>query len=91
MVEPAIVRLVTPGDYPRWLPLWEGYNAFYGRSGATALAEPITLATWARFLDAYEPVHALVAERAGELVGLAHFIFHRNTIMLEPTCYLQDL
>ena len=91
MVELAVVRPVTPDDYPRWLPLWEGYNAFYGRSGATALAEPITRSTWARFLDAYEPVHALVAERAGELVGLAHFIFHRNTIMLEPTCYLQDL
>ncbi len=91
MVEFAVVRLVTPDDYPRWLLLWEGYNAFYGRSGATALAEPITRSTWARFLDAYEPVHALVAERAGELVGLAHFIFHRNTIMLEPTCYLQDL
>lgn len=91
MVEPAIVRLVTPDDYPRWLPLWEGYNAFYGRSGATALAEPITRSTWARFLDAYEPVHALVAECAEELIGLAHFIFHRNTIMLAPTCYLQDL
>ena len=29
----------------------------------------ITAMTWARLLDRYEPVHALVAERGGELLG----------------------
>ena len=52
------VRFVTRQDYDQWLPLWDGYNAFYGRSGATALAPEITAMTWARFFDAYEPVHA---------------------------------
>ena len=33
--------------------------------------------TWARFFDAYEPVHALVAESGGELLGLTHYLFHR--------------
>ena len=47
--------------------------------------------TWARFFDAYEPVHALVAESGGELLGLAHYLFHRSTTAIEPTCYLQDL
>jgi GNAT superfamily N-acetyltransferase len=47
--------------------------------------------TWSRFFDAYEPVNALVAELQGELVGLVHYIFHRSTIMIAPTCYLQDL
>ncbi|HEY8054098.1 MAG TPA: GNAT family N-acetyltransferase [Steroidobacteraceae bacterium] len=47
--------------------------------------------TWARFFDAYEPVHALVAEREGRLVGLTHYLFHRSTTTIEPTCYLQDL
>jgi GNAT superfamily N-acetyltransferase len=46
---------------------------------------------WSRFFDAYEPVHALVAELDGRLLGLAHYIFHRNTTMLGPVCYLQDL
>jgi GNAT superfamily N-acetyltransferase len=32
-----------------------------------------------------------VAEQAGKLLGLTHFIFHRSTIMIEPICYLQDL
>jgi GNAT superfamily N-acetyltransferase len=47
--------------------------------------------TWARFFDAYEPVHALVAERGGNLLGLTHYLFHRSTTLIEPTCYLQDL
>jgi GNAT superfamily N-acetyltransferase len=56
-----------------------------------ALAEKITAMTWSRFFDPYEPLHALVAERSGRLLGLAHLIFHRSTISLEPVCYLQDL
>jgi GNAT superfamily N-acetyltransferase len=85
------VRFVTRQDYQQWLPLWDGYNAFYGRSGATALAPEITAMTWARFSDAYEPVHALVAEHDGRLLGLTHYLFHRSTISIEPVCYLRDL
>jgi GNAT superfamily N-acetyltransferase len=86
-----IIRLVVRSDFPQWLPLWEGYNKFYGRSGKTALADEVTQMTWSRFFDAYEPVHAIAAEDEGQLVGLAHYIFHRNTISIAPTCYLQDL
>jgi GNAT superfamily N-acetyltransferase len=87
----VIVRFVTHADYSEWLPLWEGYNRFYGRFEATALPDAITQMTWARFFDAYEPVHAMVAEADGRLVGLAHYLFHRSTTTIEPTCYLQDL
>jgi hypothetical protein len=66
------VRPVTRLDYAQWLPLWDGYNAFYGRSGPTALPTEITQITWARFFDAYEPLYALVAETNRQLVGLAH-------------------
>ena len=86
-----IVRPVERADYPRWLPLWEGYNAFYGRAGSTALADEITQTTWSRFFDAGEPVHALVAESEAELIGLAHYLFHRSTTLVAPICYLQDL
>lgn len=86
-----IIRPVTRADYAQWLPLWDGYNKFYGRFGATALPAEITARTWARFFDAYEPVHALVAESEGQLVGIVHYLFHRSTTMIEPTCYLQDL
>lgn len=85
------VRDVRRDDFAAWRPLWDGYNTFYGRSGATALPESITRTTWERFFDSAEPMHALVAERAGELLGLAHFLYHRSTIMVSPICYLQDL
>jgi len=86
-----IIRPVTREDYNQWLPLWQGYNAFYGRSGSTALPEEIIQTTWSRFFDGYEPVHALVAESEGRLIGLTHYIFHRSTIAIDPNCYLQDL
>ncbi|MEM7128721.1 MAG: GNAT family N-acetyltransferase [Chloroflexota bacterium] len=86
-----IVRSVVQEDFDAWKVLWDGYNTFYGRSGATALPYRITQMTWARFFDGYEPVHALVAERSGELVGIVHYLFHRSTTMIEPNCYLQDL
>jgi GNAT superfamily N-acetyltransferase len=86
-----MIRPVAHEDWTAWKPLWDGYNAFYGRVGPTALPEAISRTTWSRFFDGYEPVRALVAEDAGRLVGLAHFLFHRSTIQLGPTCYLQDL
>ena len=88
---PFVVRDVAPDDFAQWLKLWHGYNAFYGREGATALPAETTRVTWARFFDAAEPVHALVADRAGRLLGLTHYLFHRSTTMIGPTCYLQDL
>jgi GNAT superfamily N-acetyltransferase len=85
------VRPVRADDFIAWLPLWQGYNAFYGRAGDSALDEDITNTTWDRFLDPAEPVHALVAEGGGELAGLAHYLYHRSTTRIEMTCYLQDL
>ena len=85
------IRSITRQDYADWRPLWDGYNAFYGRSGPTALAEQITAATWDRFFSASEPVHALVAEDEGRVVGIAHYLFHRSTTRLHDVCYLQDL
>ena len=63
MATDLTVRSIVPKDYDQWLPLWEGYNAFYGRIGPTALAPEITRMTWSRFFDAYEPMHALVGAR----------------------------
>ncbi len=86
-----IVRAIEQRDFEQWKLLWDGYNAFYGRHGATALPEEVSRRTWSRFFDGYEPMHALVAEHKGKLVGLAHYLFHRSTISIGPICYLQDL
>jgi GNAT superfamily N-acetyltransferase len=81
------IRSVAPADFAQWSPLWEGYNSFYER----IVPAEVTQMTWSRFFDAYEPVHAIVAEQDGRLLGLVHYLFHRNTAMIGPTCYLQDL
>lgn len=91
MSDAVIVRPAAAADYSAWRLLWDGYNTFYGRTGATALPEDITRLTWSRFLDADEPMHALVAESGGQLLGLAHYLFHRSTIAIGLNCYLQDL
>jgi GNAT superfamily N-acetyltransferase len=91
MTAPITTRPIRKSDFAAWLPLWDGYNSFYGRSGPTALADEITAMTWSRFFDAYEPIHALVAEAGGEVVGLTHYLFHRSTTRIVPVCYLQDL
>lgn len=91
MAEPVAIRPARPEDFAAWLPLWEGYNAFYERRGPTSVSEAMTHTTWARFFDDTEPMEVLVAEQAGALVGFVHIIFHRNTTMMGPTCYLQDL
>jgi GNAT superfamily N-acetyltransferase len=85
------IRPVRPTDYDAWLPLWSGYNEFYGRVGATALDPVITETTWKRFFDPSEPVYALVADAGGSLEGLAHYLYHRSTTRAELLCYLQDL
>jgi len=88
---PPTVRPIGEGDYDGWRPLWDGYNAFYGRDSATALPEDVTAVLWARIFDPAEPVHALVAERDGRIVGIVHYLFHRSTTAIAMTCYLQDL
>jgi RimJ/RimL family protein N-acetyltransferase len=86
------IRAIERNDYSAWRLLWDGYNAFYGRSAATALPEQITEATWERFFRNEEPVYAQVAVNGdGSIVGIAHYLFHRSTTRLHDVCYLQDL
>lgn len=91
MPEQFAIRSIVPADFDAWKVLWDGYNAFYGRAGPTALPLEITRITWSRFFDTNEPVHAAVAENSGGLLGVVHYIFHRSTISVATVCYLQDL
>ena len=86
-VSRVTVRPIARTDRGRWDDLWRGYNRFYERR----ILRKTTDTTWSRFFDAREPMHALVAERAGHIVGIVHYLFHRSTSLVGPTCYLQDL
>lgn len=81
------IRPLAPGDRAAWEPLWAGYLTFYGATVASA----VTKVTWARLMDAGEPMHGLGAEDEGRLVGIVHYIFHRSTWTTGDYCYLQDL
>ncbi|MGE4481311.1 N-acetyltransferase family protein [Acidocella sp.] len=82
-----MVRALRPEDRAGWEALWRGYLSFYEQ----ALAPEVTDTLWARFFDPAEPVNALVVEENGALLGLVHYIFHRNTWMTGDVCYLEDL
>lgn len=88
MSNSLIIRPVTPADFAQWQVLWEGYNRFYKRD---PFPTEITQTTWSRFFDNDEPIHALVAEKDGKLLGLVHYLFHRSTSQIELICYLEDL
>lgn len=82
------IRRIEARDERRWRELWDGYCRFYEREPSRPIADH----TWARIMDAASPVHAIVAEPAGEgVTGIANYIIHENTSTLAPVCYLQDL
>ncbi|AJE47645.1 GNAT family N-acetyltransferase [Celeribacter indicus] len=88
MSAPTAVRPLAPSDRPGWEGLWRAYLAFSG----TALPEDIHETTFRRLTDPHNAERgALVAEREGRLVGLAHYIFHAHNWRGEDVCYLQDL
>ena len=84
----AIIRKAEPRDEKRWRELFDGYCVFYKREPSEALSTY----TWKRILDSSSPVHAIVAERAGDgVIGIANYLVHEHTLGLTPACYLGDL
>jgi GNAT superfamily N-acetyltransferase len=81
------VRAIERADRAQWTPLWRAYLDFYRAQWSDEVAN----ATFARIFDPLEPVHALVADRGGELIGLTHYLFQRSTWLINAQCYLQDL
>lgn len=83
----VMVRRIEPRDEARWRELWAGYCAFY----EVDIPDEVTRRTWARILDDDSPIHAIVAEREGRVVGIANYVLHESTWTSRPVCYLQDL
>ncbi len=80
------IRPITASDETGWRVLWRDYLEFYG----TGVSETVTQTTFDRLIED-ERVFALVAEEAGELIGLVHCILHPVTWSMELTCCLEDV
>ena len=85
--EPLTLLPLRAADRAAWDRLWAGYQAFY----KVAIPQDVCDTSWARFLDADEPMNALLAWQGERAVGLVHFIWHRSTWTTGDYCYLQDL
>ncbi len=82
-----VLRKLAPADKSQWLELWAGYLAFYEHE----LTPEQTELSWQRLLGSSDGVNALVAEHAGELVGLAHYFWTPSTWQQNQDLYLEDL
>ncbi|MCI1026707.1 GNAT family N-acetyltransferase [Pantoea dispersa] len=81
------IRALRAEDFMPWLALWQGYQRFY----QTTIDDNTTGESFRRLLSRAEPMHCLVAEQDGAMVGLVHFLTHRSTWTQGDYCYLQDL
>jgi GNAT superfamily N-acetyltransferase len=82
------IRELQREDYDGWMELWRGYLSFYRAD----ISEQVTMSTFARLCDDREDMLGLVAaDEDGQLLGLAHSVFHPSTWALTGYCYLEDL
>lgn len=87
-VPTVVIRPLAAADRPQWARLWEAYLAFYD----TSVSEAVYASSFDRLIDPeVRDYHGLVAEQDGQIIGLAHYIFHRHGWKIEDVCYLQDL
>lgn len=81
------IRPASAEDFEAWLPLWQGYLAFY----ESDLPRERTDLTWSRILDPAFPINCLVAQDGKAIVGFATFVTHPSTWLEVGDCYLEDL
>ncbi len=82
---PILIRPLQPDDRAAWERLARGYKAFYRTEHEPQVYE----ASWQRLLAGQE-VTGLAACLEGEVLGIAHYLFH-TSIWTGEACYLQDL
>ena len=87
-----IVRPAAPTDFPQWLPLWDGYNAFYGRSGPTALKRDSVLLSGRKVAVPRVAVEAGVTDAWHKYVGLNGAVvgLDRRVYTLPKVCRLNS-
>lgn len=88
MSDDIVIRPLTAADHDAWRRLWTDYLTFY----ETSVSEEVYTTSFARLLSgASGEYQGLVAVVDGQIVGIAHYLFHRFMWTVEDTCYLMDL
>ena len=82
-----IIRAAAPGDRGGWEPLYLGYGDFYNVPMTAESLETV----WGWIHDPAHVLEALVAERGGALVGLAHFRAMPSPLRATTIGFLDDL
>ena len=80
------IRPISQNDKTRWLELFKQYIEFY----KSQLSNEQYELTWQRINSEYN-MHGLLAEKDGQIIGLAHYIFRPDTWEVADFCYLEDL
>lgn len=82
-----MIRAISLEDRDAWVRLFVDYGVFY----ETSFSDEVVESTWRRLLDPVEPIHALVAEVDGSVVGFAHYRSHPDTFSTGRDWFLDDL
>jgi GNAT superfamily N-acetyltransferase len=80
------IRPISQNDKTIWLELFKEYIDFYKAELSNEQYE----LTWQRINSTYN-MHGLLAEKDGQIIGLAHYIFRPDTWEVADFCYLEDL
>lgn len=88
MRDTIIVRELEPGDHDAWQQLFRAYIEFY----AADVPDDVIAATWQRLIAKADGMIGFAAARPdGNVIGIAHVVFHRSTWSKTYYCYLEDL
>jgi GNAT superfamily N-acetyltransferase len=82
-----LIRPPTQADRPTWERLYAGYAAFYKVTQTPEMRATV----WGWIHDPDHETQALVAEEAGQLVGLAHYRPFARPLAASTGGFLDDL
>ncbi|HEY9424060.1 MAG TPA: GNAT family N-acetyltransferase [Microterricola sp.] len=81
------IRPIADGDFFNWIGLFEGYTTFYKRE----FTDQQALIVWSWLSDKNHETFGFVAERDGELIGLAHLREFAQPLEATRGLFLDDL
>lgn len=82
-----VIRAAEPSDRPGWGAVYRGYRDFYEKPHDPHVFDTV----WQWITDPSHEVRCLVAERDGEIVGLAHYRSFARPLIASRGIYLDDL